>query len=246
MPPPPRLLGLRILIWRMRAPLLAAAAVLAALAVARTAAPPPPVTEAVVVLARDVPAGSTLTRADLRLGRLPAGAVPESAETDPAALVGRSLAVPGEARLPVVGSLLAGARFEVEPPPGSVVVPVRLAGSGVALLRPGDRVDLVATADPWASVPGPEAAEGTGSPGAGGAPARAASAEAGVALAPAPAVVLARRALVVEVPVPGPSGALGLGGPPGEPSVLVAVTADEGRALAAGSAGSALGAVLVD
>ncbi|WP_188037840.1 SAF domain-containing protein, partial [Actinotalea sp. JY-7885] len=196
--------------------------VVVALAVARTAAPPPPATTPVVVVARDVAAGTVLDDDDVRLGGLPARCVPAGAGQDPADVVGRTVTVALPAGLPLVTGVMAGERFDVDPPDGTVVVPVHLATAVATTLRAGDRVDLVAARDTW----GPSD-DVTQDP----AP-------------PAPSV-LAHGALVVEVRTAADAdGGLGAGTAAADPTVLVAVPPDEGRALAA-DAGSALGAVLV-
>ena len=215
----PPLLRLRVLLWHARPALvLLALAAGAVWAVGRLAPGPPPAT-AVVVAARDVPAGSVLQAGDLRLARLP----PDAAPDDPPGegdLLGRTTRVDLVRGLAVVPALLEGERFGVDPPPGLVVVPVRLTGTDAsALLRPGDRVDLVTleAGDLWAE-PADAAAE--------------------------PAVtVLAARALVLDVGGE-PDGGL-LGSAPADVVTVVAVTPEEGRRLAATTASGPLGAVLV-
>ncbi|MBX9246391.1 hypothetical protein ICW40_16475 [Actinotalea ferrariae] len=250
-PPRPRLLRLRIVVWRLRGVLVCLGALAVVMLVARTLAPPPPATEPVVVLARHVAAGTVLTAADLRLRPFPTCCAPEEHHADVADLLGRALAVPGPAGLPVVDGLLAGARFEVDPPAGSAVVPVRLAAAGLPLLRPGDRIDLVATADPW-RTPAAASDGGTVPEVAGTNGAEDTSDADGTTGTDDPAgtgttatLVLARAALVVQVPEAVAEGALGLAGPAPDAAVVVAVTPAEGRVLAAASAGSPLGAVLV-
>lgn len=119
--------------------MLAAAAVVSAL---RTLAPPPADTVDVLVAARDLPSGTRLGADDLVVRAFPAAfAPPDAAST----ATGRVLAAPmgrGEVLtdVRVVGPGLALAH------PGETVLPVRLPDAGMAtLLRPGDRIDLVAT-----------------------------------------------------------------------------------------------------
>lgn len=223
------LLSVRLLAWRMRAVLVVTGLLLAAGAVARQAAPPTPPVEPVVVAAHDLTAGQPLAAGDLRVVRMPAGLVPDGATSDPSTLVDRAVTAGVPSGLPIVAAQLDGDRFGLALPAGTVAVPIRLADLAVAgLLRPGDRVDLVAPAgvDGWA---GTEAA---------------------------PATVLASGALVLEVldraaedgnPLGGwASGAAGgsVTGS-GEPLVVVAVAPQEGHLLAASGWGS-LGAVLVE
>lgn len=100
----------------------------------------------VPVAARDIGGGSVLGPSDVRTVALPAGAVPAGSLPSAAAAVGRTLA--GAVRR---GEPLTDARV-VSPGlatlaggPGAVAVPVRLVDPGVAaLLRPGDRVDVLA------------------------------------------------------------------------------------------------------
>ena len=223
------LLSVRLLFWRMRALLVVAGLLLAAGAVARQAAPPTPPAEPVVVAAHDLTAGQPLAAGDLRVVRMPAGLVPDGATSDPSTLVDRAVTAGVPSGLPVVAAQLDGDRFELAMPAGTVAVPIRLADPAVAgLLRPGDRVDLVAPTgvDGWA---GAEAA---------------------------PATVLARGALVLEVlnraaEDAGLLGGWGSGATSGsvggsaEPLVVVAVAPEEGHLLAASGWGS-LGAVLVE
>lgn len=207
----PLLLRLRIAVWRLRRTLAVAGAVLLALAVARQAAPPSPPTDPVVVAARDLAAGTTLEAGDLREVRLPAGRAPDDTAASAEELVGRQVVVDVPARLVVVEEHLDGHRFAVDPPDGTVLVPLRLADPGLAaLLRPGDRVDVVA--------PGPDG----------------------------PARVLARAALVVDVPPQAEEMPLGLGtGPPDAAPVVVAVGPEAGRELAVASGTGEVSAVLV-
>lgn len=123
------------------------AAALTAVAVAAglhaVAAPPEPTTR-VLVTARDLPAGAVLAVGDLTPVALPPGVVPRDVVADP---VGRVLAGPVRAGEPVTDVRLVGPDL-VAGSPDLVAAPVRLPDAAmVALLRVGDRVDLVA-ADP--------------------------------------------------------------------------------------------------
>ena len=106
--------------------------------------PPPPDVEAVLTAARDLPAGTTLGRDDLATVDYAAGTAPAGMADD---AVGRILAAPVRAGEPLTDVRLVGAPLAAAYP-GSVAVPVRLPDAGMAaLLRVGDRIDLVA-ADP--------------------------------------------------------------------------------------------------
>ena len=211
-----------MLAWRVRPLLLALALVSACAMAARAAAPPPAPTVAVVVAAADLRAGDVLTADDLRTVRLPRSAVPTTAVAEPAGLLGEELAVDLPRGLAVVAAHLARSRFATSAPAGTVAVPVRLADPAVAaLLRPGDRVDLVAgTLDGWASDAGPSVL-----------------AEAALVLE------------VLTDEASGDAGGLGLIGTGiaegDDPLVVVAVPAEEGHRIAA-AAGGSLGAVLVE
>ena len=106
-----------------------------------------PTTVAVVVAARDLPAGAVLARTDLRVARLPPGTVPDGVAGATDELVGRPLAGPLRAGEPVTDVRLVGPGLTAALPAGRVAAPVRLADLAVAgLVHPGDRVDVLATA----------------------------------------------------------------------------------------------------
>ena len=106
------------------------------------ATPEGPTVPAVTVAAA-LPAGHTLTAADLLVAEFPPEAVPDGAPTDTADLVGRSTAVAlGE------GSILQPALLATShsTEPGRALVPIALRDEGLrALLHPGDRITLIAT-----------------------------------------------------------------------------------------------------
>ncbi|MGV9412589.1 SAF domain-containing protein [Nocardia sp. NPDC003693] len=101
----------------------------------------------VVVAARELPPGHVLAATDIRRApRDPAG-LPAGAVRDPDAIVGSALGggvTTGEilTDLRVIGPRLAAVAARS---PDARIVPIRLADNGVAeVLRPGDRVDVVA------------------------------------------------------------------------------------------------------
>ena len=105
---------------------------------------PPPPTTAVLVAAHDLPAGVLLTDSDLTTRAFAKG-------TEPAGLVGagtaagRTLAAPLTAGEPVTDVRLVAPSL-LEGYPGLVALPLRIPDSDtVALLRVGDRIDLLAT-----------------------------------------------------------------------------------------------------
>jgi pilus assembly protein CpaB len=133
---------------RVAAALLTALALFVAL---RTPSAPPPSDEPaavqVVVFARDLPAGRVLTAADLAVARYPPGVAPAGGVARPDGLVRRVLAGSVRAREPVTDTRLVGPGLTSLLPAGQVAAPVRLADLSVAaLVRTGDRVDVLATA----------------------------------------------------------------------------------------------------
>jgi Flp pilus assembly protein CpaB len=134
----------RLVAWRARRPLAALCAGLAALVAVDLARPAELPTAHVLVAARDLPLGAELTDDDVALDAVPVALLPAGLGA-PEDVLGRRLAVPVPAGLPVVPELLVD--DATAGPPGTVVVPVRFADAGVAaVLRPGMRVDVVAAA----------------------------------------------------------------------------------------------------
>ncbi|GAA2726763.1 RcpC/CpaB family pilus assembly protein [Cellulomonas aerilata] len=213
----------RVLAWRAR---FALAALLlgtaAALAVAQLRPPSPP-TVPVVTAARDLVAGAALTTDDVRVVPVPVATAVAGAHPDVAAVLGRAPVVAVPSGLPIVDSLLGADRLAGSGPPGTVVVPVRLADPGVAaLLRPGDRVDLVAATT-----------SGTGDP---------------VSRRLAERAVVLPRPAVEDDRSPPSSGLLG-GAPQDDVAgalTLVAVAPEEAAALAGASGWAGISAVLVE
>jgi Flp pilus assembly protein CpaB len=145
---------LRTLLRRVRRGILARrrllAAVLAALAVAsalRAHAEPPPPRLPVLVAARDLAAGATVSPDDLTRAAFAPGSVPDGVLGSAAEAVGRSTVGPVRAGEPLTDVRLLGAGLLARYP-GAVAAPVRLGDRAtVGLLRVGDRVDILA-ADP--------------------------------------------------------------------------------------------------
>ncbi|HEY9409653.1 MAG TPA: Flp pilus assembly protein CpaB [Jiangellaceae bacterium] len=134
----------RTIAWHRR--LVAAALAAGAVALAVDAASPaPPETREVVVAARDLPGGTTLGEADLSTAQLSPGVVPDGATAIEDAS-GRVLAAPMRAGEPLTDVRLVGQALLDGWGPDVVASPVRVADAGaVGLLRPGDRIDLLAT-----------------------------------------------------------------------------------------------------
>lgn len=100
----------------------------------------------VVVATTDLTAGTVLAADDLDVVALPVPAAPDGAAADVGQLTGEVLAGPVRRGEPVTDVRLVGPGLWSRLPPGQVAAPVRLADLAVAtLLRPGDRVDVLAT-----------------------------------------------------------------------------------------------------
>jgi Flp pilus assembly protein CpaB len=128
---------------RLLAALCTAGAVAAGL---HAVAAPPPATVMVRTAAHNLPAGTVLSEADLGSVGFAAGSVPDGLPGD---VVGRTLASPVRAGEPITDVRLVGAGL-ADAHPDLTAMPIRLPDlGGVALLDPGDRIDLVAT-DPQA------------------------------------------------------------------------------------------------
>lgn len=124
---------------RLLAFLLTAAAVVVGLEAAH---PAPPVTVALTVAARDLPAGTVLTRQDLASVEVPPGGVPDAVVAHP---VGATLAAPLRRGEPVTDVRIVGPALTTGHPE-LTAVPVRFPDADMAgLLHTGDRINLYAT-----------------------------------------------------------------------------------------------------
>src|SRR5690625_2047238 len=130
----------RARLWRLRWLVAAGCLGIAVAIVVMQVRPPDPVTTPVLVAARDLSAGTVLTEADLQVRHDPAPPPHRPGLED---LVGSRMAVGLPAGLPLATTMLVGPGLADGAPPGTVVVPVRLADTAVMrLARPGDLVDL--------------------------------------------------------------------------------------------------------
>lgn len=130
--------------WRWRFALAAVLFGLAAALAVHVLRPPPPPTVDVAVTARPVSAGTELTRDDVVLRAIAADLAPPGAAHAVRSLLGRAAVVALPAGAPLHTTLVSDAGVSAAAPHGTVVVPVRLSDDAVAaLLRPGDRVDLL-------------------------------------------------------------------------------------------------------
>jgi pilus assembly protein CpaB len=140
--------------WHRR--LLAAGLAAASTALGLTVvAPAPDPTVPVLAAARDLPAGAPLVERDLRPLALPPDAVPEGALRPGAAVLGRAPAGPVRRGEALTDVRLVGPGLLDALGPGLVATPVRIADAGsVGLLRPGDRVDVLAARAPTVAEAG--------------------------------------------------------------------------------------------
>ena len=130
--------------WHRRklAVLAAVATVLTGLA---ATAPPAPPTTSVVRTRAALAGGVLLTSDDLEVVALPQDALPDRAVADAAELVGRRLAAPVPRHQVLTSAALSSG--DLTAGVGHVLAPVRLADADVvALLAPGDVVDVIASA----------------------------------------------------------------------------------------------------
>lgn len=213
---------MRALVWKARFLLAAGALGLAATITVARLEPPAPPQVTIVVTDRPVLAGAPLTTEDVRIVHVPPQAAPADAIRDPAAAVGRVLALPVSEGTVISEPLLVTPGGGPRGPDGTVVAAVRLGDPALAqILEPGMHVDLLAPAS-------------TGDLAAGAA---------------AAAYHLARRALILPVPsVPAPqSGGFGMSPTEDETTdlILVAVTPEEASLLANAAGWSAVTAVVV-
>ena len=119
------------------------AAVAAVLTGVSAAAPEGPAMISVVKARSQLPAGTVLSTSDLVRDQVVASDVPEGVLTDPLTLVGKTLAAPVAEDQMMTPLATTDPRTSV--PHGHVIAPLRLADTAlVALVRPGDLVDVIA------------------------------------------------------------------------------------------------------
>ncbi|NAZ83855.1 Flp pilus assembly protein CpaB [Kineococcus sp. R8] len=111
-----------------------------------TLAPPAPRTAALLVAARDLPAGAALLAADVRVVRWPADQRPDGAV--PALPAGAVLGSPLRRGEPVTDARTAGPGVLAGQPPGTLAALVDVGSpAGLTGLAPGARVDVLARTD---------------------------------------------------------------------------------------------------
>lgn len=128
---------------RLIAAALAAAAVFC---LVRVLAPPQPELIPVVVAAHDLPGGAVIGPDDVRTAQMPPDVVPAGAFGATGSALGTSVAAPMRTGEPLTDRRVLGAALIAGYPPGTVASPVRIEDAEVvALLRPGDRIDVYAS-----------------------------------------------------------------------------------------------------
>ncbi|MDP5227066.1 MULTISPECIES: Flp pilus assembly protein CpaB [Arthrobacter] len=106
--------------------------------------PAPADDQSLVTAAVELPAGATLSRADLQTAAVPGRSVPAGSFRDPGTLVGRQLATPLRKGQFLSDSSLLGPGLLGGTDPGTTAVPVRLADpQTLKILTPGQLVDVV-------------------------------------------------------------------------------------------------------
>lgn len=113
----------------------------------------------VVVAARDLRPGTALTAEDVRLENRSTATVPDGASTDLETVIGATLAGPARRSEVLTDVRLLGTRLaESSAGPGARLVPLHPADPALAdLVRPGDVVDVVASATTTRSATDPHA-----------------------------------------------------------------------------------------
>ncbi|GAB3164027.1 hypothetical protein GCM10027059_19360 [Myceligenerans halotolerans] len=211
----------RRLVWRHHILLAALCCGLAAMGAVQVLRPAPPPSTPVLLTAREVAAGTRLTGDDVTLREIAVSLAPPAALRGRSEAVGLTAVVPLPAGAPLHTGVVSDGGVLASAPQGTVVVPVTLADDGVAaLLRPGDRVDLL--------TPGSTRSTDNREP---------------------TTSYLARRALVLPTPAhrtpdTGAAGLLG-GGTDPPPVTLVAVDPAEAPDLSAIAGIGAVSAILV-
>jgi pilus assembly protein CpaB len=199
-------------------------------------APRPPVGAPVLVATREVEAGAVLTASDLRVVDRTTSELPQGALADPAEAVGRTLGSGLRIGEALTDARLVGPGLLAGRPADEVAAPVRIAdGEAAALLRPGDRVDVL------------QASGGDGTGGAGIEDLTAASGDQhGSAAASVAARTVVRHATVLARPSPaGSSGGLLPEADPAAGGLLVlAVEENQAADLAEAAARGPLSVVL--
>ena len=135
--------ALRAFSWHRRK-IAAGCAIIAVFATLSALSPSTADSVDVVTAAKTLPAGTKLTKNDVRIRRLPAWVLPDEAILDVEQVLGKTVVAPL-----ANGSILTSATLLGEPSAsagdGEQLVPIRVADTGVAaLLRVGDHIRVIA------------------------------------------------------------------------------------------------------
>ncbi|NYE95179.1 Flp pilus assembly protein CpaB [Psychromicrobium silvestre] len=144
---------------RRRRRLLAALLLCAAAAVAvEQLTPVDQFTASALSATADLPTGTVLSAAQLKIVRLPPAAVPDAAFNDPEQVIGQQLAAPLRRGQLLTDASLLGHSLLIGAPPGTEAVPVRVADPAtMAWLLPGQLVTVVLSIEDQAGRYGPGA-----------------------------------------------------------------------------------------
>lgn len=143
-----RPLPARVAGWLSRNRRLAAALLLCAAAAitVQQLTPAPLSTATALAAARDLPAGTIVTEADVNRVQVPPGMVADGFLKDDAAAAGKQLAAPMRKGQLLTDAQLVGPGLLAGTPPGSAAVPLRMAdASSIQLVSPGQLVNVVLT-----------------------------------------------------------------------------------------------------
>src|SRR6476661_3146442 len=138
----------RLAAWLSRNRMLAAAVQLSAAAAiaVQQLTPAPLATATALAAARDLPAGTAVTEADVARVQVPPGMVADGFLQDEAAAKGKQLAAPMRKGQLLSDAQLVGPGLLAGTPPGSAAVPLRMADpSSIQLVSPGQLVNVVLT-----------------------------------------------------------------------------------------------------
>ena len=139
---------LRRLIARHRHLITAALSALAVASALSALAPHQPALRLVVVANRDLPSGITVTAADVRTVGFPNSVAPDGAMSDIADAVGHVLSGAVRRGEPLTDRRLLGRSILSAADRGAVASTVHIAdGDALALVEPGDHVDVLAAGD---------------------------------------------------------------------------------------------------
>jgi pilus assembly protein CpaB len=146
--PGKRPLHSRLAAWLSRNRRLAAALLLCAAAAisVQQLTPAPLSTVTALAAARDLPAGTAVSAADLERVQVPPGMVSDGFLRDGAAATGKQLAAPLRKGQLLTDAQVLGPGLLAGTPPGSAAVPLRMAdASSIQLVSPGQLVNVVLT-----------------------------------------------------------------------------------------------------